>query len=413
MPLRPANAAELLDAVRNALADATALEIVGGGTKRDLGRPFQAGGRLETAGLRGITLYEPGELVLSALAGTPLAEIEKTLAEQRQELAFEPPDLGPLYGIEAGRQTIGGVLAGNLSGPRRIKAGAARDHFLGFHAVSGRGEAFKSGGRVMKNVTGYDLSKLMAGSWGTLAVLSDVTLKVLPRPEKTRTVLVPGLEPAGAVAAMTAALTGPHDVSGAAHLPAALARLSAVSYVQGAGAAVTALRLEGPPESVAHRCAELKKELAGFGPRADSVEELHSANSAMLWREIRDAAFLIAPQDRPVWRVSVPPREGARVAAAVAQAFDARWFMDWGGGLLWLSAPKELPDAGEAAVRGAVGAADGPGGHATLYRAPADLRASVAVFQPQAPALAALTARVKDSFDPKRILNPGRMYAGV
>jgi len=403
--LRPANAAELLDAVKDALADATALEIVGGGTKRDLGRPFQAGRRLETARLAGITLYEPGELVLSALAGTPLREIERTLAEQRQELAFEPPDLGPLYGLEPGRQSIGGVLAGNLSGPRRIKAGAARDHFLGFHAVSGRGEAFKSGGRVMKNVTGYDLSKLMAGSWGTLAVLSDVTLKVLPKPEKTRTVLVLGLEPTRAAAAMTAALTGPHDVSGAAHLPADLARLSVVSYVQGAGRAATALRLEGPPESVAHRCAELKKELAAFG----AVEELHSTNSTALWREIRDAAFLVAPQDRPLWRVSVPPREGARVAAAVAQAFDARWFMDWGGGLLWLSAPQELADAGAAAVRGAVG----EHGHATLYRAPADLRAQVPVFQPQAPALAALTQRVKDSFDPARILNPGRMYAGV
>jgi glycolate oxidase FAD binding subunit len=403
--LRPANAGELLEAVKDALADATPLEILGAGTKRNLGRPFQAGRRLETAGLFGITLYEPGELVLSALAGTPLAEIERTLKEQRQELAFEPPDLGPLYGLGEGMQTIGGVIAGNLSGPRRIKAGAARDHFLGFHAVSGRGEAFKSGGRVMKNVTGYDLSKLMAGSWGTLAVLSDVTLKVLPRPEKTRTVLVLGLEPARAVAAMTAALTGPHDVSGAAHLPLGLARLSAVSYVQGAGRGVTALRLEGPPASVAHRCAELKKELAGFG----AVEELHSANSALLWREIRDARFVIAPQDRPVWRISVPPQSGAGVAGKIARAFDAAWFMEWGGGLLWLSLPKELPDAGESVVRAAVGQE----GHATLFRAPADVRAQVPVFQPQAPALAALTARVKDSFDPRRILNPGRMYAGV
>lgn len=407
--LRPSTADELLAAVKDALADATPLEIVGGGTKRELGRPFQAGRRLEMSGLLGITLYEPGELVLRAHAGTPLAEIERTLKEQRQELAFEPPDLGPLFGEAEGRQTIGGIVAGNLAGPRRIKMGAARDHFLGFNAVSGRGEAFKSGGRVMKNVTGYDLSKLMAGSWGTLAVLSDVTLKVLPAAEKTRTVLVLGLDPARAVAAMTTALKGPHDVSGAAHLPQGLARLSSVSYVQGAARGVTALRLEGPPASVAHRSAELTKELAPFG----AIEELHSMNSARLWREIRDARFLVVPQDRPVWRVSVPPQSGPNVAEKIARALDGSWFMDWGGGLIWMSVPKDIADAGAAAVRGAVGDANGPGGHATLYRAPADLRASVPVFHPQPADLAKLTERVKDSFDPRRILNPGRMYAGV
>ena len=403
--LRPATASELLAAVQNALADATPLEIVGGGTKRELGRPFQAGRRLELSGLNGITLYEPGELVLRANAGTPLTEIEQALKEQRQELAFEPPDLGPLFGEAAGKQTIGGILAGNLAGPRRIKMGAARDHFLGFNAVSGRGEAFKSGGRVMKNVTGYDLSKLMAGSWGTLAVLSDVTLKVLPAAEKTRTALVLGLDAAGAVAAMTAALKGPHDVSGAAHLPLSLARLSSVSYVQGAGRDVTALRLEGPPASVAHRFAELTKELTQFG----AVEELHSMNSAELWHEIRDARFIVAPQDRPVWRVSVPPQNGPRVVEKIARALGASWFMDWGGGLIWLSVSMDIADAGATVIRAAVGDA----GHATLYRAPADMRAVVPVFQPQAPALAALTARVKDSFDPQRILNPGRMYADV
>jgi glycolate oxidase FAD binding subunit len=297
------------------------------------------------------------------------------------------------------------VVAGNLAGPRRIKSGAARDHFLGFHAVSGRGEAFKSGGRVMKNVTGYDMAKLMAGSWGTLAVLSDVTLKVLPAAEKTRTVLVLGLDPARGVAAMTAGLTGPHDVSGAAHLPADLARLSRVSYVQGAGKAVTALRLEGPPASVQHRCAELTKELAAFG----AVEELHSVNSAVLWREIRDVAFLVEPRERAVWRLSVPPQNGAGVAAAISRGVDALWYADWGGGLVWVSVAKDVADAGATAIRSAVGQA----GHATLYRAPADLRALVPVFQPQAPALAQLTERVKDSFDPERILNPGRMYAGV
>lgn len=407
--LRPRTADELLAAVKDALADATPLEILGAGTKREIGRPFQAGRRLATAGLSGVTLYEPGELVLSARAGTKLAEIEALLRKNNQELAFEPPDLGALMGTHENAQTIGGVIAGNLTGPRRIKAGAARDHFLGFHAVSGRGEAFKSGGRVMKNVTGYDLAKLMAGSWGTLAVLSDVTLKVLPAAETTRSVLVLGLEPAQAVGAMTAALQSAHDVSGAAHLPAALAAASSLSAVAGARRSVTALRLEGTPASVAWRCAELKKRMADFG----TVEALHATDSAALWRAVRDVAFLVEPRDRPVWRLSVPPQTGPAVVAAIRRVLDVSWYMDWGGGLVWLSVPAGSADAGAGVVRDALAGAASGDGHATLYRAPADLRASVPVFHPQAPALAALTERVKDSFDPRRILNPGRMYAGV
>jgi len=403
--LKPTSADDLLAAVKDALADRAPLEILGRGTKRDLGRPFQAGSKLDLSGMTGVTLYEPGELVLSARAGTPLAEIEELLKKNRQEFAFEPPDLGPLLGGEAGQQTIGGVVSANLAGPRRIKSGAARDHFLGFTAVSGRGEVFKSGGRVMKNVTGYDLSKLIAGSWGTLAAMSDVTMKVLPASEKTRSVLVMGLDPARATQAMAAALKSPHEVAGAAYLPATLAAKSGTSYVSGAGASVTALRLEGTPGSVAWRCEELKKQLASFGP----VEELHSMNSARLWREVRDVTYLVEPSDRPVWRVSVPPQSGAEIVAQVTRLIDATWFLDWGGGLVWLNVPPGVHDAGAQVIRDAIRTE----GHTTLYRAPADLRAQISVFQPQAPALAALTRRVKDSFDPERILNPGRMYAGV
>ena len=205
-------------AVQWALAQKKSLEIVGHGTKRALGRPAQVDATLDLSGLTGVTLYEPEELVLSARAGTPLAEIEDLLAAKAQQLAFEPMDYGPLLGGQPRQATIGGVLAANLSGPRRIKAGAARDHFLGFTAVSGRGETFKSGGRVVKNVTGYDLCKLMAGSWGTLAAMTDVTVKTLPRPETEATVLVLGLEPARAADAMAAAMGSSGDVSGAAHL---------------------------------------------------------------------------------------------------------------------------------------------------------------------------------------------------
>jgi glycolate oxidase FAD binding subunit len=186
----PATAEETLNIVRWAAGEETPLEIVGHGSKRGIGRPSQAEHVLDLSQLSGVTLYEPEELVLSARAGTPLAEIEALLERHNQQLAFEPMDYGPLLGGEPGRGTIGGVLGANLSGPRRIKAGAARDHVLGVNAVSGRGEAFKSGGRVVKNVTGYDLSKGLAGSWGTLAVVTDVTFKVLPAAETERT-LVP------------------------------------------------------------------------------------------------------------------------------------------------------------------------------------------------------------------------------
>ncbi|WP_374449142.1 glycolate oxidase subunit GlcE [Stella sp.] len=401
MALRPDDPARLAEMVAGALADGTPLELVGGGSKRGLGRPVQAAATLDLTGLAGIQLYEPAELVMAAGAGTPLATIEAELAAQGQMLAFEPPDYGPIYGGPAGAQTIGGVLATNLAGPRRIKAGAARDHFLGAGAVSGRGEPFKAGGRVVKNVTGYDLCKLLAGSHGTLAVLHSVTFKVLPAPEKARTVLVFGLDPAAAAAAMAAALGSPHEVASAAHLPAAVAARSAVDFVRDAGASVTAIRVEGPGPSVAVRCAALRDLLGARGP----VEELHSSRSARLWAEIRDVAALLPDIDAALWRLSVAPTDGPAVAAAIGRALPAETFFDWAGGLVWIAVPA-AGDAGQAAVRAAVVAS---GGHATLVRAPEAVRAVVPPFHPQAAAVAAIAERVKGTFDPRRILNPGRM----
>jgi glycolate oxidase FAD binding subunit len=400
----PESAEQVVEAITWATAEGTPLEVVGRGSKRALGRPVQAAHALDLSRLDGITLYEPEELVLSARAGTPLAAIEAELEERRQMLAFEPPDLGPLLGGAAGAGSIGGVLACNLAGPRRIKAGAARDHFLGVAAVSGRGELFKSGGRVVKNVTGYDLCKLIAGSYGTLAAMTEVTVKVLPRPEKTYTVLLLGLDDAAASQAMTRALGSPHEVSGAAHLPAAQAGKSTVSYVAGAGGAVTALRLEGPGPSVEYRCAALRRELADLG----ETEELHSQNSLVFWRELRGVRPFVDDQQTAVWRLSVAPTAGPDVVGAIGEG---EIFYDWGGGLIWLSLPLDgAGDAGAARVREAVAAV---GGHATLIRAPLELRAAAPVFQPQGEAAAALTRRVKEGFDPGQVLNPGRMYAGI
>ena len=457
--LAPTDADGLADAVRWAVAGEAPLEVIAGGSKQTLGRPVQSAATLSLAAFDGIVDYQPSELVLTAQAATPLATIEAALEAERQMLAFEPADYGPLLRASGGADlrapggadlrapggadlrapggadlrapggadlrapggadlrapggadprapggaTLGGALACNLSGPRRIKAGAARDHFLGMHAVSGRGERFKAGGRVVKNVTGYDVCKLLAGSYGTLALMHEVTVKVLPASERTRTVLVFGLEPAAALDALGAALGSAHEVSGAAHMPAEVAARSAVSYVSGAGAAVSAVRVEGFPASVEARCEALRALLGPFG----AVEELHSKNSATLWREIRDVRAF-ADDSRPLWRLSVPPASGAAAAARVAEAADVRALFDWGGGLVWL-AVDGAPDAGEVPVRAAAMAV---GGHATLVRADAPTRAARAVFQPQATGLAALTARIKRAFDPTGVLNPGRMYAGV
>src|SRR5579864_6245162 len=280
--LKPRDAAEVEQAICAALADGKTLEIVGHGTKRAIGRAAQWDATLDLSALSGVTLYEPAELVLSAKGATPLAEIEALVAASGQELAFEPMDYGVLLGTAENAGTIGGALAANLSGPRRLKAGAARDHFLGVSAVSGRGETFKSGGRVVKNVTGYDLCKLLAGSWGTLAAMTDVTVKTLPRAETEETVLVRGLDDATAAKLMAAVMGSFADASAAAHLPAPAA--ARIAEVAGARAAVTAFRLEGVAPSVAQRKTVLEELLAPFG----TLGLLDEAPSHAFWRAVRD-----------------------------------------------------------------------------------------------------------------------------
>ena len=400
--LKPRDAKEVEDAVRWALGSDKALEVAGQGTKRGLGRPSQTDLTLDLSGLTGVTLYEPAELVLSAKAGTPLAEIEALLEKNNQELAFEPMDYGPLLGLEAGKGTIGGTIATNLSGPRRIKAGAARDHFLGVTAVTGRAETIKSGGRVVKNVTGYDMCKVLAGSWGTLAAMTDVTVKVLPKAETEATVVIEGLDDPRAAQAMSAAMGSACDVSAAAHLPDHVA-----SYFDGLPnpIAATVLRLEGVAPSVAHRKLALAALMKPFG----SVALLDEKESRALWRSVRQVKPFAAAggRERPLWRISTAPSRGHEIAAAITPA--AQMYYDWGGGLVWVAMPfADEPNA--ASIRHAVAAL---GGHATLVRAPASLRASVDVFEPQDAALAGLNKRVKEGFDPKGVLNPGRMWAGV
>ena len=401
--LEPESVEEVRAAVADALAAGTPLEVCGNGSKRGIGFPAGSWPRLSTSRLSGVSLYEPEELVMRAAPGTPMERIRMQLEQHGQMLAFEPPDFGPLLGGAPGRATIGGVIAGNISGSRRIRSGAARDHFLGVEAVSGRAEAFRSGGRVVKNVTGYDLCKLMCGSWGTLGIMTELAIKVLPAPERTRTVLVSCSDAASAVRAMTAALSSPHDVSAAAWLPANIAVRSGVSLVASARASLTALRLEGFGASAEARCRSLRDELGSFG----DVEELHTANSKVFWRETGEAAYFAGDREAEIWRISVPPAAAPAFYERMCGELPAEGWLDWGGGLIWISVAEA---AGERVVRGE---AARRGGHATLLRAGAARRGAVGAFQPEPAPVARLTRNVKDAFDPKRILNPGRMYEGV
>lgn len=401
--LTPTTADDVLSAIQWAASEDAPLEIVGHGSKRAIGRPSQAEHTLDLSKLSGVTLYEPAELVLSARAGTPMAELEKLLADNGQQFAFEPMDFSPLLGGDPGRGTIGGVLAANLSGPRRLKAGAARDHILGINAVSGRGEVFKSGGRVVKNVTGYDMSKLMANSWGTLAVVTDVTFKVLPAAETETTLAVRSLLDDHAVAAMALAVGSSAEVSSAAHLPyPAVVRVA--DGVLGNDAA-TLLRVEGFGPSVAYRIETLKNLLKNAG----SLEEISGETSRKIWAGIRDCVPFAGGGQKPVWRVSMAPADGHTMVMALRMQAAVAAFYDWQGGLIWLRMEHGEPEA--ELVRALV--KKHGGGHATLVRATVAERAEIPVFEPQAPALAALSARLKAEFDPKNILNPGRMAASA
>jgi glycolate oxidase FAD binding subunit len=403
--LRVRDARDVEQVVRAAIASEQPLEIVGHGSKRLIGQPMATNALLDVSALNAVTSYEPNELIITVQAGAPLADVQSLIDSKDQQFAFEPIDTSPLLGT-ADKATIGGMIAAGLAGPRRIKAGGARDHLLGAHGVSGFGDSFKAGGRVVKNVTGYDLCKLLAGSWGTLAVMTEVTLKVMPRPESERTLVLAALDDSTANRAMIVALGSPFDVSGAAHVPKSTFRedgggLGALAPGRGA---ITVLRLEGISASVVHRAAALAKLLAPFG----TAHIVEGPASAEIWNSVRDVVPFAASGPLgvwPVWRIVCPPAAGGALGERLARDTGGEVIYDWGGGLIWAALPPNQ-DAQATLVRQRAEAA---GGHATLLRASDELRRNVDVFHPQPAGLAALSERVRQSFDPKNILNRGRM----
>ena len=400
----PRSEDELALLVSDAVVKTVPLEICGRRSKGAIGRPLQVGARVSTREMRGVTLYEPNELVISARSGTPLAEIEKLLGENRQELAFEPYALENAVAPDEEEATIGGVIATNASGPRRIIRGSARDNLIGVRAVNGRGEVIKSGGRVMKNVTGYDVARALSGSWGTLAVLSEITLKVLPKAEETRTLVCLNLTDEGAVNAMCRALASAYEVSGAVHLQRPFAERLTVPDIAALGQSVTALRIENFSSAVEHRVSRLHHELKTFG----TIYEMDDTRSAAFWRDIRRLQFL-ASSDWPLWRITTAPEMGARLVSALSAQMACRAAYDWSGGLIWLEVPPAT-DASATVLRRIIAEYQAD---ALLVRASSAARASVGVFQPLPEVNMNLIRRLKEAFDPQRILNPGRMYPGI
>lgn len=403
--LRPAAEWELQSMIAKLAAARQTAEVVGHGALRNAGRPIQADAVITTASMRGITLYEPNELVMSARAGTPLVEIEAELASRGQMLPFEPVDLGPATGARPDQLTVGGAFATNISGARRIATGGARDHLLGIRAVTGRAEVFKSGGRVMKNVTGLDVSRGVTGSWGTLAVITEATFKVAPSPETTTTLVIPGLPDDLAVEALTTAMGSPFEVSGAAHLPKRVAARLTNSALAGVGEALTLLRLEYFSSSIDTRRKKLAAALKVYGEPLT----IAAADSTKLWRDLRALSVMPYSADTSMWRISTAPSKAPEIVAAIKKFMPAEAFYDWSGGLIWLETPAAA-DAGAADVRRAVAVR---GGHATLIRAAPEVRASVDVFEPMRPEIERLTRGVKEAFDPDGLLNRGRMYAAI
>ena len=402
--LRPAADWELASFLSDASANNLSVEVIGGESKAAFGRPRAADAYVSTHVLRGIPYYDPSARLISVQSGCLIADIERELAANGQMLPFEPVDIGPVLGGEAGRSTIGGVIAANLPGSRRISAGSIRDHLAGGRAVSGSGRIFQSGGRVMRATTGLDLTRVLTGSWGTFATLFEVTLRVAPLPEATATAVVLKLSEEIAVEAMRAALAAPLHVTGTVHLEPPLAARLWDQDLRDQGEAVTAFRLECPAAFMPQRLERLQRVLRPYG----AMHRLGDDQSLGFWGEMRSLS-VFQDSSRPLWRISTRPSQTFELITGIRRYMPVDAALDWSGGLIWLQVP-DSADAGATDIRRVLAAY---GGHATLVRASPEVRTAVEVFQPMEPGTEIMTRRLKQVFDPAGILNPGRMYAGI
>lgn len=373
---------EIVAFVRAARADHAPFEIVAAGTRRSAGNPMGDLPLLDVSGVSGIMDYQPEELIITARPGTKLAELKAVLAQKNQCLGFDPVDWTLLDG---GHGTLGGAVSCDASGSGRLRHGAARDSLLGFRAVNGFGEAFRGGAKVVKNVTGFDLPKLVCGAFGTLMVVSELTFRVYPRPLARATLILKDLAPEAGFTALRTIWKSALEPSGLAYIPGN-ANFPALGDV-GQGAAL--IRFEAAEKPLSEKLAAARL-AAGAGGEFEQGE--------VIFTSIGEGA-LFQNTDLEVWHLTLPPTEAARIATALNAPL---WLGDWAGGLLWIGAPAQ--DAPR--IRALTAEA---GGHAMLLKAPAERRAALGVYAPQPPALAALSSAVRAAFDPLGLFNPGRL----
>ena len=399
---KPSSREEIAEIIKNCYKKSIPLEINGTKSKNKIGRNFQSEKTLDLSGYSGIIEYKPEELYIKVKAGTPLKEILEAIDKNNQQLAFEPIDFGFLFEGKSNGGTIGGVVACNFAGPRRFKVGSARDHVLGFQGINGKGEVIKSGGTVVKNVTGYDLCKLVSGSYGTLTVLTELSIKVLPKSESSKTLIINNPHLKKAMEYLGTALSSSTDPSGGVFYPERFENNFVFNDLTHKGA-LTAIRIEGPTNSVDQRISRLVKELSLL---ENEYSVLDNFQTDLFWGKTRNLEVFSNLKNN-LLRVIVPVSETLNVIQKLKK-YEINYFLDWGGNLIWL----ELEQISLKILREIKEITKEHSGYFTIIKLEDDLKASADIFTID-PIKYKISEKIKKSFDPKRIFNPGKMYSGI
>jgi len=400
--LRPTSEEDIANIVKHCYKKNIPLEISGLGSKKKIGRNFQSQKTLELSDYSGIIKYEPEELYIKVKSGTPIKEIKNELDKKNQQLAFEPTDFGSVFEGTNNEGSIGGVLSCNFSGPRRFKVGSARDHILGFKGVNGKGEIIKSGGTVVKNVTGYDLCKLITGSFGTLSIFTEISVKVLPKADLTKTLVIENPHLKKGLEYLNTALGSSTDPSGGVFYPDYFRSHFIFNDLTTEGP-ITAIRIEGSKLSVDERINQLLKE---FNIRSKEVSILDPTQSNIFWENTRCLKVFTNLKSNLI-KVTVPASETFNLINKF-KPYDVKYFIDWGGNLIWLQIDElDLNKLEE--IRSLV---KNVGGYLTIIKVEDSLKASIDIFTID-DVKYKISEKIKKSFDPKRILNPGKMYTGI
>ncbi len=400
--LKPSNEDDLQQIIKHCYKKDLPIQIVGTGTKNEIGKKLQCAKILDMSNISGIIEYKPEELYITVKAGTPIKLVQDELRKNNQHLAFEPTNFSEIFNKSLSEGTIGGTLSCNFSGSRRFKVGSARDHILGFKGYNGKGEKIKSGGTVVKNVTGYDLSKLVTGSFGTLLALSEITLKVLPIQADIKTIIISGLALENSLGIMDSAISSSNDPSGAVFYPANLRNNFVFNDLTHPGS-ITAIRIEGTKTSTEQIVNNLFENLV---LKEKKTTILDITQSEIFWEETR-AIKVFAKNEKNILRAVVPPSETVNLINRL-KTFHSSYFIDWGGSLIWLELDYLSHQKIEQIRKRVVEA----NGYLTVIKSPENIKSSSEIFTID-PIKFKISQNLKKSFDPKRIFNPGKMYTGI